>query len=136
VTEEEARQGKVVRLCLDEIDRCRPYFLGLLGERCGWVPRETDLARDPELLERHPWVGDKVREGCGVTELEIEHGVLRAAAGAGTVFFYFRDPNYTAPWPGGPSPDDYREREEGPRQRPANRRGRSHWWHARPSLEP
>jgi hypothetical protein len=117
VTEEEARQGKVVRLCLDEIDRCRPYFLGLLGERYGWVPREADLVGDLELLDRHPWVANKVREGCGVTELEIEHGVLRAPAGAGTTFFYFRDPSYLPHRPSGPSPDDYREREEGPRQR-------------------
>ena len=26
VTQEEAEQGKVVRICLEEIDRCRPCF--------------------------------------------------------------------------------------------------------------
>jgi hypothetical protein len=116
VTEEEARRGQVVRLCLDEIDRCRPFFLGLLGERYGWVPREADLARDLELHAKYPWVADKVRGGCGVTELEIEHGVLRAPAG-GAAFFYFRDPGYLPRGPGGAGPGAYRECEEGPRQR-------------------
>ncbi len=38
VTEEEAHSGKVLDICLDEIDTCRPFFLGLLGHRYGWVP--------------------------------------------------------------------------------------------------
>jgi hypothetical protein len=102
-----------VRLCLGEIDRCRPFFLGLLGERNGWVPPEADLARDPELLDRHPWVVDRVRAGCSLTELEIEHGVFRAATEPSAAFFYLRDPSHLAPQPGDASP----EREEGPRQR-------------------
>ena len=39
VTEEEAEQGKALTVCLDEIERCRPFFVGLLGERYGFVPR-------------------------------------------------------------------------------------------------
>ena len=38
ITEEEAHQGKVLPICLAEIDRARPFFMGLLGERFGWVP--------------------------------------------------------------------------------------------------
>jgi hypothetical protein len=116
VTEEEARHGKVVRLCLEEIDRCRPFFLGLLGERYGWVPGEEQLAQDPELLEKHPWVAEKVREGCSVTELEIEYGVFRDPIQAGTTFFYILDSEtrararYTAE-------ADYQECEEGPQQK-------------------
>lgn len=33
VTEEEDKQGKVIEICFDEIERCRPFFIGLLGER-------------------------------------------------------------------------------------------------------
>ena len=32
VTDEEAAEGKVLPICLEEIRRCRPYFIGLLGE--------------------------------------------------------------------------------------------------------
>ena len=38
VTSEAARMRGTTRICLDEIDRCRPFFLGLLGQRRGWVP--------------------------------------------------------------------------------------------------
>jgi telomerase protein component 1 len=31
VTEEQAEGGGALDICLDEIDSCRPYFLGLLG---------------------------------------------------------------------------------------------------------
>jgi len=37
VTEEQAQRGEVLPICLAEIDRCRPYFIGLLGERYGRV---------------------------------------------------------------------------------------------------
>jgi hypothetical protein len=39
ITEEQAERGEVLPICLAEIDRCRPFFIGLLGERYGWVPR-------------------------------------------------------------------------------------------------
>ena len=39
VTEEQAQRGEVLPICLAEIDRCRPYFIGLLGERYGRVHR-------------------------------------------------------------------------------------------------
>ena len=38
ITEEEAEHGEVLPICLSEIDRARPFFIGFLGERYGWVP--------------------------------------------------------------------------------------------------
>jgi len=38
VSEEDAESGKALDICLDEIDSCRPYFLGLLAHRYGWIP--------------------------------------------------------------------------------------------------
>jgi telomerase protein component 1 len=38
VTEEEAEQGRVLEIVLDEIDRSRPFFIAILGERYGSVP--------------------------------------------------------------------------------------------------
>ena len=31
ITEKESQQGKVIGICLAEIERCRPYFIGMLG---------------------------------------------------------------------------------------------------------
>ena len=33
VTEEQASNGEVIRICLEEISRCKPYFIGILGHR-------------------------------------------------------------------------------------------------------
>jgi tetratricopeptide (TPR) repeat protein len=42
ITEKEAQQGRILPICMTEIDRARPYFLGLLGERYGWIPSESE----------------------------------------------------------------------------------------------
>ena len=61
ITDEATAEGKVLPICLEEIKRCRPYFIGLLGERYGWVPEEIPpdlMAREPWLQEHLPAVGD------------------------------------------------------------------------------
>jgi tetratricopeptide (TPR) repeat protein len=88
ITAEQAARGEVVSTCLAEIDRCRPYFIGLLGERYGWVP--ADLPH--ELLERYEWLKDC--RGRSVTELEILHGVLNVPHLERRAYFYFRDPTF------------------------------------------
>jgi len=88
VPDEAKAEGKVLPLCLAEIEHCPPYFIGLLGERYGWVPEEIP----PELLEAQRWVNEHRKES--VTALEILHGVLRNPEMAGHAYFYFRDPAY------------------------------------------
>ena len=94
ITEEESQQGKVIGICLAEIERCRPYFIGMLGERYGWTPQPGDYP--DELFEREPlqWIRDH-QGGASVTELEILHGVLNDREMAGRAFFYFRDPDWS-----------------------------------------
>jgi hypothetical protein len=77
ITEEEAERGEVLPICLSEIDRARPYFIGMLGERYGWVPPPDGYAAD--LLERQPWL-KKHQGGKSVTELEILQGMLNNLA--------------------------------------------------------
>lgn len=88
VTEDQAERGEVLPICLAEIENCRPYFIGLLGERYGFVPKEIP----GELVETQPWL-EEHRERS-LTELEILHGVLRNPEMAPRAFFYFRDPSY------------------------------------------
>jgi hypothetical protein len=38
VTREQAENDQVLDLCLRQIDYCRPFFVGILGDRYGWVP--------------------------------------------------------------------------------------------------
>lgn len=94
--ESEEGSRKVLSVCLDEIDRCRPYMLVILGERYGWIPEpETMLAAeegreglDPDDLEK------------SVTALEIEYGALRGKGQLSRTLFYFREFE-------GPAPEGY-----------------------------
>src|SRR3974377_2194957 len=53
VTEQDATHNKnVVKVCLNRIDDCRPFFLCLLGQRRGWVPRPHDVS--PSTLASYP----------------------------------------------------------------------------------
>ena len=88
ITEEQKAEGKVLPIVLEEVRRCRPYFLGILGNRYGSVPETIPI----ELIQREPWLDSD--PGRSVTELEILHGVLNNPALAGHAFFYFRDPKH------------------------------------------
>jgi hypothetical protein len=48
-TKEENADEQVLPICIDEIDNCRPFFIGLLGERYGWAPEHIPA----ELVSRH-----------------------------------------------------------------------------------
>lgn len=108
VTDEQRAEGNTLPICLDEIRECRPYFIGVLGERYGWIPE----AVPDELAAREPWLAE--HRDCSVTELEIWHGVLTDPAAADRSFFYFRDPGYVENLPAGAHADDFRS--EGPAQ--------------------
>lgn len=93
ITHAEAREGKVLPICLAEIDGCRPFFLGMLGDRYGWVPDGVE----PALSERHPWLSDL--PGRSVTEIEFRYGAL--AGPTAMPFFYLRDPSWIDTLPPG-----------------------------------
>lgn len=88
ITDEEKAEGRVLPICLAEINNSRPYFIGLLGERYGSVPREIGT----DLIDQEPWLAQHF--GKSVTELEILHGVLNNSDRSMRAFFYFRDPTY------------------------------------------
>jgi nephrocystin-3 len=91
ITAEQAERGEVLPICLAEIDRSRPFFVGLLGERYGWIPPSEKYPA--HVLEVQPWL-EAHRGGKSVTELEILHGVLNDPKMAGRALFYFRSANY------------------------------------------
>lgn len=58
ISDEQKAEGLVLPVCLDEIERCRPYFIGLLGERYGWIPDAIPEA----LINLQPWLQEHVSE--------------------------------------------------------------------------
>lgn len=83
VSEEQSQRGETVSICMAEIDRCRPLFIGILGERYGWVLPGTDIS---------------------VTEQEIRYGALEAPESV-EAFFYLRDSTLTQALCGSFEPD-------------------------------
>ena len=91
ITDEQQAEGKALPICLREIEDCRPYFIGILGDRYGYIPDEIPS----ELLEREAWLNENLNKS--ITELEMLHGALNDPATADHAYFYLRDPSYISP---------------------------------------
>lgn len=87
ITEEQSENDEVLDLCLNQIDECRPFFLGLLGERYGWVPKKLSPGQS-----KMGWT--QQHTGKSVTELEILWGVLLNSEMRDHGIFFFRDPTF------------------------------------------
>lgn len=95
ITEEDQVNGKVLPICLSEIDKCRPFFIGILGSRYGSVMESVP----DHVAKTIPWLVGK--EGRSITELEMLYAVLDQETGGVTnCSFYLRDDALSAQWYG------------------------------------
>lgn len=85
---------KVLDVCLDEIDRCKPPMVVILGDRYGWIPSEelTTSAADRKNLDKVQLKRDMELEDLqiSVTALEIAYGALSTPEKRSQALFYFR----------------------------------------------
>jgi len=86
---EEDQNRKVLRTCLDEIERSRPFFLGLIGDRYGWTPPRAYM--EAALEAANFSLKDTA---MSVTALEIEYGVLRSENPPVCLFYFRESPDY------------------------------------------
>ena len=75
ITEEESKSGKVVEICLREIENSIPFFIGIIGNRYGWVPEKKDISGN--VTERFTDVNNYLAHHLSVTEMEMQFGVLQ-----------------------------------------------------------
>jgi len=88
--ESEAEQNtKVLCTCLDEVERSRPFFLALVGDRYGWTPPPQDM--EAALQAANFSLEDM---NMSVTALEIEYGVLRSKIPPISLFYFRECPDY------------------------------------------
>lgn len=100
ITEEEAKQGKVVEMCLDEIEAAIPFFIGIIGENYGWCPPESIFSINPSLDKKYgSWLHEDMRRRLGMTEIEMQYGVLRRGETINANFFVKTVPNEKRPKP-------------------------------------
>ena len=84
---EQSREFLVLKVCLEEVKRSRPFLIGLLGDRYGWVPPEDRMtAAADEAGFAEPVAGRSV------TDLEIAFGVLSDPDQAQRSLLYLRAP--------------------------------------------
>jgi len=87
ITRETQERGDTLPTLLAEIDRCRPYFIGLLGDRYGSIPPQEALT--DKLRGDYPSIANA--RGMSVTAMEIMHGVLANPDTAARAVFFERD---------------------------------------------
>ena len=89
ITNEESESGKVMEICLREVENSIPFFIGIIGNRYGWVPEPEDISdivkerfRDvPKYVERH----------LSATEIEMQFGVLDRTDVDMNAFFFIKE---------------------------------------------
>lgn len=97
VTEEEANNGAALELCLNKVDECRPFFIGLIGTRYGWVPEKYGISRSND---KYKWLTIGHAQGYSVTHLEMEYGALHPIAiEKSKPLIYIRDDSFLADVP-------------------------------------
>ncbi|HUV04759.1 MAG TPA: tetratricopeptide repeat protein [Armatimonadota bacterium] len=86
VDEAQSKELLVLKVCLAEIERSRPFLIALIGDRYGWIPPEDRMSA---AAQEAGFQGDI--SGKSVTALEIEFGVIESTDQRRRSRFYFRD---------------------------------------------
>ena len=97
VSEEETATLEDLHQSLQEIDRCTPYFIALLGERYGWIPETLNA----NIIHEYPWLEVPRNQHLllpGVRASAIELGILNGflvdPSLATHNIFFFRDASH------------------------------------------
>ncbi|ORC87568.1 putative telomerase-associated protein [Trypanosoma theileri] len=102
ITEDATSSNLSVSVCLNEVSRCSPFFLGILGSRYGYCPptlyHRVDEDVDPAdfaWLRQYP-LEQSEENKMSVTEMEMRHAIFTSARRTGkriplTMAFLIRD---------------------------------------------
>lgn len=88
MTEEESGK-QVLKVCIDAIDRCKPYTIVLLGERYGWIPGISVVKEANDSR-----IGGHYQENMSITNLEIRYAALDDEELMKRCVFCFRNPAF------------------------------------------
>ncbi len=84
--------SKVLRVCAQNIDAARPFFIGLVGARYGWIPPKDIWQQFIDRLPEDQREAMRQTEGKSVTEMEIIYGALsQYSLDTSHTLFYSRD---------------------------------------------
>lgn len=92
ITEEMAEHGRVLEICIGEVLRCAPFFVGLIGDRYGSPARPNEIDSLPENYKKV--LGENIQEGVSITELEMRAGAFYPRKNSCACFYL--KPNFQA----------------------------------------
>lgn len=87
IDEEKSKELLVLKVCMSEIERSRPFLIALIGDRYGWIPPQDRLTAAAQEVGFNCNVSEK-----SITALEIEYSVLKMPGQRCCSRFYFRQP--------------------------------------------
>lgn len=65
----EVSEKKILKCCIDTIDVCKPFIIGFIGHRYGWIPPQDDNYRSKIQGKHVP---------LSVTHIEIDYGIAQS----------------------------------------------------------
>lgn len=73
---------KILKVCFDEIERSRPFFIGFIGERYGWIP-------DKDIVESavYGYNFESSERDMSITEMEMLYALGNFDAPENCLFF-------------------------------------------------
>ena len=87
---DEAREAKVLDVCFNTIRNNRPYFIGLIGGRYGWIPSKEQQIKTYSLFSDEDDFMRKYTDNRSVTEMEMLYGALGKNEFIHHSYFFFR----------------------------------------------
>ena len=73
IPESLASDRRTLRICIEEIENCQPFFMGILGKREGYHPSEDEVAQLDEHMRA--LVDLDGSHGISITEMEMNAGI-------------------------------------------------------------
>ncbi|KAH8612595.1 putative protein of unknown function (DUF4062) [Trypanosoma vivax] len=81
ITEDSSRSDLSTSVCLNEVSRCAPFFLGVLGSRYGYCPPTLyhEVDKDVDSAD-FGWLAEWQQKGnrMSITEMEVRHAIFNA----------------------------------------------------------
>lgn len=74
IPEEDSENSKILEICIGEVLRCTPFFVGIVGNRYGFIAPDDAISDLPPAYKKA--LGDDLPSGLSITELEMRAGVF------------------------------------------------------------
>lgn len=91
IADEAARELAVLKVCLQEIERTRPFLIGLIGDRYGWIPPPERMMAAAQAAG----FSTEAVAGKSVTELELIYAFVADPEQRQRSHIYIREFDYT-----------------------------------------